>query len=420
MKTKLNIATYLLYTAAFSGFMAELLGIEKSIGTLLLLLLDVGLLYLGIGAIAKNKLNLVVFIAILLLSSLCYAAHDYALVTHINGLREILNMVLVFSFFESLEDNWKAAYYARFRKFTGIFLISQIPVTLYQFAIYGAGDHVGGSLGGGNSGVLTLVIILMVYWRIRERLPLIGGKAYFNALYLAPLVLNETKISFLLIPVLFFCLIKKWTFKHLIINALGGILFFFLLNSLYTDQGQSKEDPFAEMFDAEFLDYYLLGSNSDTEYDDIPRVLKIVLAVDLLQQHGEDAMFGMSYGVFKGGSMVEKDAFANEYNWLLSGSRPTIFYLLISGGFSLLVLVITYFLTKIYGDGRGVADTGMMLLLTVLLCIMMVYNDAIRGQFFLMIYAFFILEAKGFFRTAKVPRKTIVTGLPAGFIRITN
>lgn len=400
MRTKVNIATILLYTAAFSGFIMEQAGMESA-GTLVLLLMDVAILYLGIGTIARNRVNAGVFLLVLILSSLCYASHDYAWITHINGLREVLNIVLVFSFYESLADSeYKALFCARFSRFTNIFLVCQVPITLYQFMLYGAGDQVGGSLGAGSSGVLTLVMVLMVYRRIRDKLPETGYKAYFNAFYLLPLVLNETKVSFMLIPVLFLCLIKTWKTKYVVWNVLGGMLFFFLLNNLYTDQGKSSANPVAEIFDMEFLDYYLLGSDNDTDdYEDIPRALKILLAADMLNRHTEDALLGISYGVFKGGTFVDRGTFATEYHWLLSGSRPTVFYLLITGGWPLLILITVYFIAKIFFNRREASDRKLMLLLMILLCVMMIYNDAIRGQFFLMVYAFFILEAKGFFRT---------------------
>ncbi|QEH41864.1 hypothetical protein [Chitinophaga sp. XS-30] len=402
MRTKVNIATALLYTAAFSGFALQLAGLEKSLATPVLLVMDIGIVFLGIGTLGKNRLNAAVFLLILVLSSLCYAAHDYALISHINGLREILNIVLVFSFYEALaESEYKTLFSERFSRFEKLFLLAQIPVTLYQFSLYGAGDQVGGTLGPGSSGVLTLVIILLVYRRIREQLPETGYKAYLNALYLLPLALNETKISFILIPLLFLLLIRHWQMKYAVWNIAGALIFFLVLNGLYTDQGKSTANPAAEIFDMEFLDFYLLGSDQDADdYEDLPRALKIVLAAELLDKRASDAWLGISYGVFKGGSYVDKDGFADEYHWLLSGSRPAIFYLLITGGWPLLILIIGYLIAKIYAGG-DMPDRKLMILLTVLLCIMMIYNDAIRSQAFLMIYAFFALEAGGRFKTSR-------------------
>lgn len=408
MKTKVNIAIALLYTAAFSGFAMEVTGLERTLGTLVLLVMDLGILYLGVSNLGKNRLNATVFALLIILSSLGYAAHDYALLAHINGLREILNIVLVFCFYESLsESNYRSSFDARFNKFSRVFLISQVPVTLYQFMLYGAGDQVGGSLGSGSSGVLTLVTVLLVYRRIKQQLPETGYKAYVNACYLLPLALNETKISFILIPILFLSLIKTWKTKHVIWNLIGGALFFLILNNLYTDQGKTTDNPVAEIFDVEFLDYYLLGSDYDTDsYDDIPRALKVILVADMLSRNTTDALLGISYGLFKGGSFIDKGEFADEYQWLLSGSRPMIFFLLVTGGWPLLILITAYLLAKIFFDMRGVPDRKLMILLTVLLCIMMLYNDAIRGQFFLMIYAFFILDAKGGFKTVRLTTST--------------
>ncbi|RYY15999.1 MAG: hypothetical protein EOO04_27700, partial [Chitinophagaceae bacterium] len=285
MKAKLNTAITLLYIAAFANFTLELIGLDKELSSFLTLLLDLGICYVGFSSIGKSKFNISFMLLVVLLSLFNFLAHDYSIISYLNGLRELLMIFVMFSFYEGIANTpWAAKFKFGIDKFIKVFLIAQFPIVMYQFFLYGASDKVGGSLGAGNSGVLTLLTIPMVFMLIKERRAKVGMKAYYNALYLIPIFLNETKISFLLIPIMFLCLTDFKKRMGTILLSLGfGAVVFMALNTLYSDQGQTSENPIKEMFNGEFLEFYLL-SDVD-EGVDVPRFTKIITAVNLLNEN---------------------------------------------------------------------------------------------------------------------------------------
>src|SRR5690606_35202734 len=128
---------------------------------------------------------------------------------------------------------------------------------------------------------------------------------------------------------------------------------------------------------------------------DIPRLTKIILANNLLNKNSTDLFLGREIGAFKGGTTLRASSFAIEYNWLLLGSRPYIFFLLISGGWLLLLLMVCYFSYKLYGDNKTNQDIHFTFLLTILFITILFYNDAPRNQLFSYLFIYFILKAKG-------------------------
>ena len=409
MKFQIKLVIISIYFLAFSNLILDFLGLREAIGSYLMLGVDIIVFYVGLVNLKKNKVNLFFILAAISICSINYLFHDYDVLTFVNGLREILLVFLVFSFYESLTFSKHIILMEKYiQKFIFIFLIIQIPVTLYQFVIFGAGDQVGGTMGNGNSGVLTLTTILMVYVRIKYLRTTIGIKAYYNALFLLPLFVNETKISFILIPLMFLCLSNIKKISTIIPSLLGGLLIFLLLNSLYTNQGRKSENPFSEMFNSDFLENYLFKDDIP-EGSDIPRFTKIFISISFLNRDPIDFLFGKEVGAFKGGTTLSRSNFATQYNWLLLGSRPYIFFLLITGGWLLLSLTISFFAYKFWATRGKHWDGQFILLVIAFLIIVLFYNDAYRNQFFCYMYVYFVMLAKGrwLVRKSKVRRSVI-------------
>lgn len=394
MRQKIKLCIISIYILAFSPFLLDLLSLKSSLGSYILLGADVIVFYLGITNVLKNKFNLFVLLGIVLIGVLNYLSNDYELLVFVNGMRELLVFVLIFSFYESISNpRYQLLIQKKINKFITIFLVAQLPVTFFQFIQYGAGDQVGGTLGVGNSGVLTLTTILMVYLRIKQQRPIIGLKAYYNVIFLVPLFLNETKISFILIPVMFLCLANIKKASTIVVSLFAGLFLFLLLNSLYSDQGQVKENPFEEMFNEEYLEMYLLS-----EVDlgsDIPRFTKIAMASNLISRNINSFLFGMEVGAFKGGTTISLSKFATQYKWFLLGSKPYLFFLLISGGWLLLLITIFYFYRKLFYQRGRYIDKYYLILITTILLVIFFYNDSLRNPYFCYLFIYFVIVAKG-------------------------
>jgi len=398
MNFKIFIAIFSMYLLAFSGFLLELIDGLGSINSFIFLIADGGILFLGLSGIRKNPFNLVIFLLLLLLSFGNFLLHEYSILTYINGLREILMVVLVFSFYESIStDIHKEKMRKYIDQFILIFLILQIPVTIYQYVLYGAGDDVGGTMGYGYSGILTLLIICMVFYRIFWGFTRQGSLALYNIIFLIPIFLNETKISFLLIPLMFLCLTNIKNIKTVFWSGVGAILIFLVLNNLYSNMGRTVDNPFNAMFNQDFLEYYLM---SDVEVGaDVPRFTKIIAAIGLISQNIRDSLLGIEIGAFKGGTTIQPSFFAQQYDWLLLGSRPYIFFLLISGGWTLLIITLYFFFKKLFWDRKEGSSIQFTLLLSVMFGMILFYNDAFRSPLFSYIYCYFATFANGRMRS---------------------
>ena len=123
----------------------------------------------------------------------------------------------------------------------------------------------------------------------------------------------------------------------------------------------------------------------------MPRFTKIILAWKLLAENATTLLFGFEYGIFRGGEVVEMSQFSQSVQWLMTGTRPYLFFLMIQGGvllvtgFVLLIAQINRFFTKYNNKYK----TFLFLLFIVILF----YNDALRSHNILIVYMFSIYYA---------------------------
>jgi hypothetical protein len=382
-----NIFVLLLYASAYYGFVIDLAGIKSR--TAFYAVFDGMILLLGLLSFSKLKGGLVyillLFIACFVLN---YTYSEGGLIGSLNGFREILTVIFMAIFYNKVfaegNEETMQEYVDIIKKFGWVFLALQIPMAAYQFIKAGiAGDHVGGSFGAWGSGVLTMSVICMVYFLHLHTTKF--SRIAFLYVCLTPLFLNETKVSFILIPMMLLLVRFELKFKNVVL-ALGGAALFFLLFTMYYSD-QSGENNAANIFSADFLNDYLIGDIY--VYDDIPRFTKIILAWQMISDQTTTYMFGLEYGLFKGAG-TRDSSLAQEYGWLLTGTRPYLFFLLLQGG----VMLVTAFLLLIAHVNRYFkALNKFKVFLLVLMLIILVYNDIFRNQTFILLYFFFAYYA---------------------------
>lgn len=414
MKSKIRLFFSVLYIAAFNKGIIDFIPALKPAESFIVVAIDIVITCLGISLLKSAPKRFLYLIAALIVSSSLnyFAEPSHSLSGHLNGLREFTGIFFIFIFFNDVFKNGYHLYLNdRFKRFVKIFLVVQIPFSLIQFieAHFHAGDSVGGSYGvGGGSGILTFSLFLLIAYLVEDHGTLLSITDKLKYLlskifYFIPITINETKISFILIPVYFLSLLKKKDLRSsLIVIIIAGTLLI-TFSSLYSDQGKSYENPIEQIFSSDFLDSYLAGDVADDQ--DVPRFTKIAIASALLSTNSSVLMFGEEYGAFKGGTTVEVSNFTKKFGWLLIGSRPYIFVLMISGGLSLIIIMYYLFFGELFRIPYRQFKNYSKPLLILICCtfvILQIYNDALRNQAFCMIFIYLIFYSKYF-----APKKSI-------------
>lgn len=395
MRTAVNnfqktLFTILLFTSAFSGLISDIAGIGKggfyfAFDVMIILLSLMSITYVK-GGLAYGLLFIVGCIAF----NLSYNGNS--IIYSINGLREILNVLCVSIFFNHVfsDENEDLAeeYVELFRKFAIAFLALQLPVAIYQFSIYGPSDAVGGTYGNYGSGNLTLSVICLVFFMSH----FIHNLSQRMMLYacLVPLFLNETKVSFILIPLLIMFIHFKPNIKSILTAGLAAGVALFIFNRFFTTNiGTDFSNNLTGIFSKDFIENYLFGDIYT--YTDVPRFTKIILAWNLLVQNTNTLLFGFEYGVFRGTELSDPSQFAQSVQWLMTGTRPYLFFLMIQGGVLLVAgfFWLIFHINKFFVKNNNKYKTFLLLLFIMELF----YNDALRSQNFLIVYFFSIFYA---------------------------
>lgn len=406
MKLNIYILFFVLFVAAFYKGIIEYIPALESSSSFILLGIDLLITYLGVISIFSASKRLVVAcVFFLFFSTLAFFANsDTTLPDHINGLREISDIFCLFLFFNVLvKSNYFIYFNKVFKKFAFLFLTVQIPFAVAQFIQYSAGDKVGGSFSAGGSGILTLSTFILVYYLLENKK---NGQELFNkakyllllSIFFIPIFINETKLSLFLIPLMIITFISIKQFKSFLIVFGIGVFIFIMFMNLYSDRDKTPDDAVSTVFSEDFLETYLAEDN-DEKNPDMPRVTKIIRGFNLLSQDYTNLALGRQYGAFKGGTTVGLSVFSDKYQWLLQGSRPYIFYLLIMGGLSLVSLVGYLFVSEIFQ--RPIAtfknhSPRLLFFMSVIFLIILVYNDAFRNQAFSIIFIFIVFFSKYF------------------------
>lgn len=220
------------------------------------------------------------------------------------------------------------------------------------------------------------------------------NKVYVFLLY--PTFLNETKISFLFLLAYFLLLLKfewKTVFKLLvstpmiIVGMIGAGVAYLGIT------GQAMEAVFSE----EAMDAYMVGEDPDelielaelvqdevyTEEDmggslDIPRFTKIVFVPEALSYSSGGILFGAGLGQFKGGTVIEMTKFASEWQWLLSGSLPLLFSILIQLGIIGFAWFVFNVVTLMAPRSTSPLGINIKCFIWIIILLILLYNDSLR------------------------------------------
>jgi len=411
-RTKIFIILILLAISGFISFVIDFMHIDVN-PSYVRFGLDILLLFATIFSFniknSKSLLILIVMFLIISLVSLFININDLEFVYFINGLRDFMPYFLFPVLYINIFQSCNASILRKYMNiFLYIFLIIQIPVSLLQYFAEGAGDTVGGTLGAGGSGILSFTVYLSTFYLMIQDF---DQKYYFRniikksylLIFWLPSFINETKISFLLMIAFFFLLVPlnmKSLFKIILICLLlipGELLF----ERIYTSTTGSSY--FNEILQEDYLNNYMIGVDNMnfSEGLDIPRLTKISLAIEI--QKGEKFLFGNGIGQFKGGTTLPLTTFATNYQWLLEGSVPLLFFIFIQLGCSgvLIFMIFWYFLfncswqNKLFNYSRNLG-----LLCTISFLIIMFYNDSLRSLFFCGLIMYFFVFA-GYWKDGK-------------------
>ena len=395
MRTAVNnfqrtIFTILLFASACSGLISDII---ESSRTAFYFAFDVTIIFLALLSLSSIRGGLAAPL-LFIIGCICFNifTNGNNILYSLNGLREILNVLSLAIFFNHVfsdeNEELAAEYVEIFKKFTFIFLIAQLPAAGYQFLLFGPSDRVGGTYGNFGSGNLTLSVTCQVFFlshftkNMTQRLLLY--------LCLIPLFLNETKVSFIIIPLLILFIHFQPKVKSIVGAALAAGVALFIFNSFFTTNiGVDFDNNLTGIFSKDFIDGYLFGDIH--YYTDVPRFTKIFLAWQMLQENLPTFLFGFEYGIFRNTDIADMSQFSQDVQWLMVGTRPYLFFLMIQGGVLLVLgfLWLIFYINKFFLSNNNKYKTFLFMLLVMILF----YNDAFRSQNITIVYFFSLFYA---------------------------
>lgn len=404
-KGKIYAFLLVLLYYSFSGYILDTFS-SRPIDSYGSLMADIILICLGFFSLGfeKNKVFTWIFLAFLISSTITFLINRINIFIHLNGMREYLIVFSTLLFINHIFNSKYCLYFhAKIIGFCWIFLLLQIPISLYQFFQYGAGDEVGGGFGSGGSGILTLSIFIVIFFLL-VNMGITNKEKNFHlpriilfVPFLLPTFINETKLTFVLI-VLFFLLLLKFRFDNLIKVVGIGLLafsFFIMFEIIYTKTKNEssvvkREISYEKIFSSDFLARYLT-SEETRNGKDVSRLTKINIAYFIIYEHPMSLLFGKGIGLFKGGSIMDASQFSKRFDWLLSGTRPYLFFLLIQGGLIGTFLIMLLLFLPLYPNNINSPPfilKRIRLFLIILLSLILIYNPAFRSGGFVIIFSY--------------------------------
>ena len=427
-----NIFIAIFWTTTSFGFVAdEILPPLAQARSIVNLLLDFAFLLLGIFTL-KKKSDIIFIVSFLFIAavSTLYLNHE-APIHFINGSRQflgILFMIPIARYFLTCYDSDK--YRRLIDRQLYIFLWIQAFCITWQFIKYGAGDAGGGSMGLGASGIISTLIYLISFYLITQKwdsshylLSLRNNKDLIFLLY--PTFLNETKVSFIFLGIYFLLLYRfEWqTIRKLLIALPITIVVFTGLFYLYLNLTNQNKDVVGS---SEFYTEYLFGEDPEHLREvaqkvqdgaitvdprdwwvvDIPRFAKFGFMPMVLSESDGGILWGAGLGQFKGGTKIDPPKFAIQYEWLLAGSIPMAFFIMIQLG----IIGLVWFLIFVFWNlnfGKRTFEFAMQLklFLSAIIGIVLFYNDSFNSLPLCMVFFYITVVASS--PSAKIQDPTV-------------
>lgn len=407
------------------GFISEeLLPFLASARNAVFLLCDMLMLLLGALTVRKRGDLIVVGSYLLIAITSTLILNHESLMTFINGTRDFAGLLFAVPIVRwfYLHPEGGTDFRDSILKQLKFWLWLQAFCITWQFIRYGACDAVGGSMGNGSSGMVSMLIYLVSFflltrdWKIGEFWSnLRRNWVYVFLLY--PTFLNETKVSLILIVAYFMLLIdydRKTLIRLFFAIPFMAVFMVGMFNIYLSITGQEMD----RVLSKEFFEEYFIGidmdhvitvalaiQDHDIEIDpddfwsvDIPRFAKFGLVLTPLQEDtGGGLLLGAGVGQFKGGTLVQETDFAAENQWLLNGSRPWLFFLLVQLGiFGILWWIGVAVYQNFMKGSKWPLCVRVQILVGLCLCIIPLYNDSLRIFNFCAVLAFFYILMRYF------------------------
>lgn len=428
------IEKYKLFTVSFFGAMwvmlcfgfvaEELIPPLESLRSFVFLLCEVVFLGLGLFTL-RSKRDITVFVSFVVLAVVSSKLNNLSPVYVINGTRDFFGLLFAIPIIRFvLKSKHRDQFIESFDKQLFVFLFIQAFCLVWQFVRYGANDHGGGSMGNGFSGIVSTLIYIISFYLLSKRwnfdnywVGIRDNKIYF--ILLLPTFLNETKISFIFLMAYFILLLKvewKTVFKVLvsipliIVGMVGAGLAYLTIT----------QQSFENVFSQSAMDDYMIGEDpeelidlavaiQDEIYDeedigliDIPRFSKLLLVPEALPDSEGGVLLGAGVGQFKGGSVLQLTEYAERWNWLLSGSIPFVFFILMQLGLIGVAWMFFVLITALLPRSSTLMGKNIKLFLWIIILLIMFYNDSLR--YFPLCFILFYIALRGYIN---VPQKEI-------------
>ncbi len=396
------------------GFVAdEFIPPLERLRTPVFLLVDLLLLVLGLATMRRVRdiAVTVVFVIIAVVSTLIL--NHESVKSLLNGSRDFWGLIFVVPLLYFLFTNRHGAEFKRkMDRQLKIWLYVQAVCITWQFVRYGACDHGGGSLGNWNSGLVSMSIYLVSFYLTIPNWDFYNlGRSFAknkeNLILLYPTFLNETKVSFilLLIYIVFLFKVDRRMMMKIAVAIPIGIGVLIGLGALYFSATNQRSD---EVLSAKFFNDYLYGDDVHQIVDlaiavqdgvievdprdwwvvDMPRFAKIALIFPVLQTTPGGIWLGAGLGQYKGQQTGDETKFYLENLWLLQGSKPWFFFVVVELG---LLGVLWSIWAAINGIVKGrlktPAERRMIIFILSVIFIVIFYLEVLRAvQFCIVIF----------------------------------
>ena len=301
----------------------------------------------------QGCLMIIIIFCLYLIFEACYAVingNEYRVV--FLQFRQYKYMFLFLVLLYYREDIFNATYHlAKTVAFVSIF----VAIGQRMISSSSSGDVVTGLYGYNASGIMSLFLLILFFseftWRLSQGGAILGW--YF--LYFIPMGLNETKVVFFMLPIMFIVSLimsKKASIKNILILCTWAALLFYSTSMIYQQFYQSDIN---HLFSKEKIMTYM----TDKSRYDLGRLSKIKIAYMIIDKSPKDMLLGFGIGAgFTGRQTKTFGIIAEKYNAqnLFYGTRPQLFNSLIDTGLLgviLQVLLIVMVLLKIIFSKAG-------------------------------------------------------------------
>lgn len=386
------------WLATCTGFVSDLFwGADKisPLTTISQVVVDLIMAFLAFCTVRKAS-DICLILSLLVIAFISgFIANNDSLVVWLNGLRYFFPVMFlppILRYFWSSEYRHDL-FVKSLDKQLFIFLCLQAPAVLYQFFVNGAGDYVGGTMGGWYSGILSFSIYFTSFYLLSKRIDRnnILQSLYKNWIFiflLFPTFLNETKISFALIIAYFVLLLpidRKYLIRLTFLTPLIVVLVGIGSSFYYSTVKGSERLELSEEFFENYLTADLDNIEGAVEYAednyeetfDIPRFAKLAIIPMVFSEQPGHELLGFGLGLYRHGTVIDASDFYNEYDWLMKGTSPqimsTVLQLGILGSIWYIVFFISLFFIKPFPYTKR--NYNMQVYFFLVIIILLLYAD---------------------------------------------